>query len=239
LPPQNSQICHSERSRPILSSAFTSGERDGPAQSRNLSSSASDYNGLININEEEEKKMTHQEQYTPGPASGAQVRKGGDKWTLIMIRELGHSPEKVWQALTDPTELRGWAPFEVDGNLGSVGTVKLTWVGTPTSVETRVTRAEAPRVLEYSDTRWELDALGSGTRLTLWHNIDRRFISWGAASWHISFDVLDRLLSGTPIARIVGGEAMKLGAWQRLKAEYAKQFDADAPNSPPQAAQKS
>jgi hypothetical protein len=36
----------------------------------------------------------------------------------------------------------------------------------------------------------------------LWHNIDRRFISWGAAGWHICFDVLDRLLSGTPIGRI-------------------------------------
>jgi hypothetical protein len=28
----------------------------------------------------------------------------------------------------------------------------------------------------------------------------------------------------TQIARIVGGEAMKFGGWQRLNAEYAKQF---------------
>jgi hypothetical protein len=28
----------------------------------------------------------------------------------------------------------------------------------------------------------------------------------------------------TQIARIVGGEAMKFCAWQRLNAEYAKQF---------------
>ena len=61
-------------------------------------------------------------------------------------------------------------------------------------------------------------------RLTLWHNIDRRFIAWGAAGWHIAFDVLDRLLNGTPIGPIVGGKAMKLGGWQRLVAEYAKQF---------------
>ena len=44
--------------------------------------------------------MTDREQYAPGPASGAQVRKGGEKWTLILARELRHSPEKVWQALT-------------------------------------------------------------------------------------------------------------------------------------------
>jgi len=31
-----------------------------------------------------------------------------------------------------------------------------------------------------------------------------------------------RLLAGEPIGRIVGGDAMKFGGWQRLNAEYAK-----------------
>ena len=167
--------------------------------------------------------MTDRNQYTPSPATGAQVRKDGEKWTLILVRELRHSPEKVWQALTDPAHLREWAPFEVDGSLGVLGTtVKLTWVGTPTPFEARVTRADASKVLEYGDFRWELEALGDGTRLTLWTHLDRRFISMGAAGWHIAFDVLDRLLGGTPIGPIVGGEAMKLGGWQRLVAGYAK-----------------
>jgi uncharacterized protein YndB with AHSA1/START domain len=184
--------------------------------------------------------MADREQYAPGPASGAQVRKEGEKWTLILDRELRHSPEKVWQALTDPAHLREWAPFEADGNLATVGTVKLTWVGAPMSPsETRVTRADAPKVLEYNDMRWELEDFGGGTRLKLWHNIDRRFISWGAAGWHICFDVLDHLLSGTPIGRIVGAEAMKFGGWQRLNAEYAKQFGIETPNWPSTAAQKS
>src|SRR5216117_141082 len=177
-------------------------------------------------------QMIDREQYTPGPASGAQVRKDGDKWTLIVVRELRHSPDKVWQALTDPAQLREWAPFDVDGSLGTVGTVKLTWVGTPTPLETRVTRADAPRVLEYNDTRWELEAFGGGTRLTLWHNIDRRFIAMGAAGWHICFDVLERSLAGEPIGRIVGTEAMKFGGWQRLNAEYAKQFGVETPGWP-------
>ena len=102
-----------------------------------------------------------------------------------------------------------------------------------------MTRADAPKVLEYNDTRWELEDFGGGTRLTLWHSIDRRFISWGAAGWHIAFDVLDRLLSGIPIGRIVGAEAMNFSGWQRLTAEYAKQFGAETPNWPPRAAQKS
>jgi uncharacterized protein YndB with AHSA1/START domain len=173
--------------------------------------------------------MTDREQYTPGPASGAQVQKDGEKWTLVLIRELRHSPEKVWEALTDPAQLREWAPFETDGSLGTVGTVKLSWVGAAAPLETRVTRADAPRVLEYGGARWELEASGSGTRLTLWHDIDRRFISMGAAGWHIAFDVLDRLLGGTPIGRIAGADAMKFGGWQQLNAEYAKQFGVEIP----------
>ena len=169
--------------------------------------------------------MTDRQPYTPGPAGGAQIRKDGEKWTLILVRELRHSPEKVWQALTDPAHLREWAPFEADGSLGTVGgTVNLTWVGTGRPVVTTVTRADAPEVLEFGDIRWELEALGSGTHLTLWHKIDQRFISWGAAGWHISLDVLERLLSGAPIGRIVGPEAMKFDGWQRLNAEYSKQF---------------
>ncbi len=183
--------------------------------------------------------MTDREQYTPGPASGAQIRKGGEKWTLILVRELRHSPEKVWQALTDPAHLREWAPFETDGSLGAVGTVKLTWAGNPTPLETRVTRADAPELLEYGDTRWELEAFGRGTRLTLWHNIDRRFIAWGAAGWHISFDVLDRLLAGEPIGRVAGADVMQFDGWQRLVAEYAKQFGIEKPNRPPQPAEQS
>jgi uncharacterized protein YndB with AHSA1/START domain len=179
--------------------------------------------------------MTDRNPYTPGPASGAQIQKDGAKWTLILVRELRHPPEKVWQALTDPAHLREWAPFEVDRSLGTIGTVNLTWVGRAVPLETRVTRADAPKVLEYGDTRWELEAFGAGTRLTLWHKIDRRFISMGAAGWHISFDVLDRFLSGTPIGRLAGGEAMKFEGWQRLNAEYARQFGVEVPNWPPNA----
>jgi len=190
--------------------------------------------------------MTDRDHYEPGPASGAQVRKDGENWTLILVRELRHSPEKVWQALTDPAQLREWAPFDADGSLGTAGArVKLTTVGAPAAgiSETRVTRADAPNVLEYNygdrDIRWELEAVDGGTRLTLWHNIDRRFIAWGAAGWHISFDVLDRLLAGQPLGRIVGAEAMKFEGWQRLVAEYAKQFGAETPKWAPKTDQNS
>jgi uncharacterized protein YndB with AHSA1/START domain len=174
--------------------------------------------------------MSDREQYTPGPANLARVQKDGEKWTLVLVRELRHPPEKVWRAITDPAHLREWAPFIIDGNLGSPGTVKLTWVGTPTPIETKVTRVDAPRTLEYGDMRWELEASNGVTRLTLSTRIDRRFVSMGAAGWHIAFDVLDHLLSGTPLGRIAGSDAMKFAGWQRLNAEYAQQFGVKAPD---------
>jgi uncharacterized protein YndB with AHSA1/START domain len=176
-----------------------------------------------------EKTMSESTQYAPGPASAAQVEKNGEKWTLILTRELRHAPKKVWQALIDPAQLREWAPFEADGSLGAVGArVQLTWVGTGLSTEATVMRAEAPRVLEFGDMRWELEPMGSGTRLKLWHAIDRRFVAWGAAGWHISFDVLARLLAGEPIGRIAGPDAMASAGWQGLVAEYSKQFNAES-----------
>ncbi len=180
--------------------------------------------------------MTDSEEYEPAPVSDARVLKDGDKWTLVLVRELRHAPEKVWEALTDPKHLRQWAPFDVDGSLGTVGTVRLTWGGTPMAVETTVTRAEAPRLLEYNDIRWELEALGDGTRLTLWHSIHRGYIAWGAAGWHICFEVLAQLLSGVAIAGMAGADAVKSKRWQQLRNQYAKHFGTEPPSN---AAQRS
>jgi len=181
--------------------------------------------------------MSGRDQYAPGPAAGAEIRKDKDRWTLVLVRNLRHPPAKVWKALTEPQHLREWAPFDSDRDLGTPGNARLSTVGTPTLhvSEIRIKRADAPRVLEYTwgdgDLRWELEPLqGGGTRLTLWHNIERSFISMGAAGWHICFDVLERLLDGRPIGRIVGPEAMKFG-WPRLKAEYERQFGVEGSGS--------
>jgi uncharacterized protein YndB with AHSA1/START domain len=181
--------------------------------------------------------MSVREKYLPGPAAGADVRRDGDTWTLVLVRELRHPPEKVWRALTQPEQLREWAPFDADRSLDTTGPVKLTTVGTPSPQvsETIVTRADAPRLLEYkwgeNDMRWELAPIANGTRLTLWHSIGRRFVAMGAAGWHICLDVLDRLVAGRPIGRIVGPEAMKF-EWPRLNAEYSKQFGIDVASPP-------
>jgi uncharacterized protein YndB with AHSA1/START domain len=180
--------------------------------------------------------MSSRDEYAPGAAAGAEVRKDGDEWTLVLVRDLRHPPAKVWKALTEPEHLRQWAPFDSDRSLGAVGTAKLTTVGAPTPLvsDSTIKRADAPRLLEFNwggqDVRWELEPQGGGTRLTLWHNIDRRYISMGAAGWHICLDVLDRMLAGQPIGRMVGVDTMKFAGWQRLNAEYAKQFGVELPS---------
>lgn len=143
---------------------------------------------------------------------------------------------KVWEALTDPSHLREWAPFDADSSLATAGaTVTLSTVGAPSPhvTQTTVSRAEAPNLLVYKwgdfDMRWELEDYGGGTRLTLWTNIARPFISMGAAGWHICLDVLGHLLDGAPIGRLAGPEATKFEGWQRLNAEYAKQFGVEPP----------
>jgi uncharacterized protein YndB with AHSA1/START domain len=185
--------------------------------------------------------MNNRAKYVPGPAAGADVKKAGDDWTLVLVRQLRHPPPMVWEALTDPAQLAQWAPFDADRNMASVGPVKLSTVGAPAPQvsDTTVKRAEPPKLLEYSwgggDLRWELEPVSSGTRLTLWHNINRGFIAWGAAGWHICFDVLDHLLGGEPLGRIVGSDALAFEGWQRLTAEYGKQFGVEPPSWPSKA----
>lgn len=181
--------------------------------------------------------MSVRGEYVPGPACEARVQRDGEKWTLILVRELRHPPEKVWKALTEPEYLREWAPFDADRSLGMAGTrALLTTVGSPQPhvTETTVARADAPRVLEFNwgggDVRWELEPVEGGTRLTLWAQIGRRWIAMGATGWHICLDVLDRLLGGAPIGRIAGPDAFGVTGFQRLHAEYADMFGIEVPS---------
>jgi hypothetical protein len=98
-----------------------------------------------------------------------------------------------------------------------------------------VKRADPPHLLAYNwglqNLRWQLEPTANGTRLTRWHSIDQRFIPWGAAGWHICFDVLDRLLADAPFGRIVGAPGTNSG-WQRLVGEHARQFGVESAKFP-------
>src|SRR5438093_3454268 len=42
--------------------------------------------------------MSSRERCGAGGSSGAEVRKDGEKWTLVLVRDLSHPPAKVWKA---------------------------------------------------------------------------------------------------------------------------------------------
>jgi uncharacterized protein YndB with AHSA1/START domain len=170
-------------------------------------------------------------EYDPGSADLARVEREGSEWRLVVVKEFRHSPQKVWQALTNPDDLQQWAPFDTDANLGLPGvTAHLTTIGsteTPVS-ECKVKTAEAPKLLEYNwgehDLRWTLEPTELGTRLTLWTSIALPYIAMGAAGWHLCLDVMEHWLTGEPLGRIVGSAALQLEGWRLLHQHYAEKF---------------
>jgi uncharacterized protein YndB with AHSA1/START domain len=178
--------------------------------------------------------MTKRREYQPGSVGRVEAQPAdGERWTVVFVRELGHPPEKVWRALTDPAELAEWSPFDSDRDLGTVGRATLSMAGVDGAekMEAVVRSARAPELLEYSWgpdlLRWELEPTASGTRLTLRHTVqDRSFGPKVAAGWHICLDVAERWMQGAPIGRIVAAEALEYG-WGRLNDEYSKQLGSE------------
>lgn len=151
----------------------------------------------------------------------------GGRWTLVQVRNLHHSPERVWAALTEPARLGEWAPYLADRDLGSTGEATLTMIDRDTRqpITATVTRADAPTVLEYSLgkdlLRWELAPVEGGTRLTLRHTVEGEdWLPKVAAGWHLCLDVAEHLLDGTPVGPIRGEDARAHG-WEELHDAYA------------------
>jgi uncharacterized protein YndB with AHSA1/START domain len=126
---------------------------------------------------------------------------------LRMERALGHPPEKVWRALTEPAELAGWFPAAVELDLRLDGRISFTFLeGEDDFIEdpdnTGVIRAyDPPRLLEYNwgseIQRWELSPTDDGCLLILTATYDDRPGSASFTSgWTMCFDALDRVLGG-------------------------------------------
>jgi uncharacterized protein YndB with AHSA1/START domain len=167
------------------------------------------------------------DRFDPGPLAAVEHRTSGARSALVFVRQFRHPPEKIWAALTDPTQLAQWAPFTADRDLGRLGAVVLTMTDSDDgqTFPGQVTRCEEPTLLEYTWgddlLRWQLEPDERGTKLTLHHTTDDpTMVPKVAAGWHICLAVADRLLEGHPIGPIVGEAAMRHG-WQQLHDEYA------------------
>ncbi|MFC0002848.1 SRPBCC family protein [Micromonospora siamensis] len=169
--------------------------------------------------------------FHPGPLAEVSRVPVGDRWDLVLARDLRHPPEKVWAALTEPGRLAQWAPFLASRDLGSPGEATLSTVDGDRTFDAPATvrHADRPSVLEYTwgDAllRWELAPAGTGTRLTLRQRIDRpEQAAMVAAGWHLCLDVAGHLLDGDPVGPIRGAEAKDFG-WAELRDAYAERLD--------------
>jgi len=168
--------------------------------------------------------------FEPGPLAEVAIHATADGWTLVFVRDLRHPPEKVWAALTEPAQLREWAPYTADRDLSSLGEATLTMIDGEVTEDlpASVLRTEPPTLLEYTwgdgVVRWELVPTESGTRLSLQHTVSGRdWVPKVAAGWHICLVVAEHLLDGEPIGPIRGENAMNYG-WQELHDAYAERL---------------
>ncbi|MGW2327341.1 SRPBCC family protein [Streptomyces sp. NPDC001700] len=131
---------------------------------------------------------------------------GGGRSALRLERRIAHSPEKVWQALTDPAELAHWFPSEVRVDLRVGGRMGFVFPGREApDMEGVITELDPPHVFAFTwgedQLRWELRPDGEGCLLTLTHTFGDRF---GAASfasgWHACITALAALLDGEKAA---------------------------------------
>lgn len=164
--------------------------------------------------------------FDPGPPRPAEIQPSGDRWTLVFRQRFQHSIERVWSALTEPDQLRAWAPYTADRDLGSVGPAVLITIDsdTPTELDGEVLLAEQPRLLEYrwadQVLRWELTEDAAATEVVLRHTItDRTELAMMAAGWHLCLLAADASLGGVPIGPVVGHAAHEYG-WDDLHARY-------------------
>jgi len=163
----------------------------------------------------------------PGPLAEASCHTSGNQATLVLVRNIQYRRAVVWAALTDPTQLRQWAPFSADRNLATARSAVLRAADDihAQDLPANVVAAIPPKRLEYtwgSDLlAWQLATLATGTQVTLHHTVENaEWLPSIAAGWHLCLAAADRLLDGRPIGPIIGQKSKPFG-WKRLHDAYA------------------
>ncbi|MBB5918207.1 uncharacterized protein YndB with AHSA1/START domain [Nocardia transvalensis] len=171
------------------------------------------------------------DRYTPTALQGAELVDDNGAWSLVFTRAFPQDREAVWSALTEPDELREWAPYTADRSLAAPGPVVLVMIDGDERQELpgEVVTADRPSLLEFTWgtdlLRWELSAHEGGTLLRLTHRLpEREQAAMVAAGWHICLDVAAELLAGSPVGPIVGAAALDHG-WRDLNRQYAARLD--------------
>jgi uncharacterized protein YndB with AHSA1/START domain len=148
------------------------------------------------------------------------VEYDGGHATLTFSRWVGHPPEDVWSAITDPKQLQRWYMTRAVITEGKGGSIDFISGPSHFHATGRILRWDPPRLLEHewkveprpelpsgedSVVRWELSPDGEGTRITLTHQrLTGRTATGFAPGVHAFLDRLEAQLSGEPIPDWMG-----------------------------------
>ena len=157
--------------------------------------------------------------------SEGQLVQVDDNWQVRFTRNLRHSPDKVWRALTEPERLAAWFPTEIIGERTDGAPLRFEFRnGEGPGFDGTMITCMPPRLLEFAwgedVLRFELEPDGPGTVLTLTDTIGQLGkASRDSAGWHVCLERLDFALAG---------EAKEPTSWKTLNAIYVERFGPEA-----------
>ncbi len=165
-------------------------------------------------------------QGTTPTADGTMEERDGVQ-TLRYRRQLAHPVARVWAALTEPAELRGWlGAVETELRLGGRYTIRWlnTHEGETTIMPATITALDPPHLLEivgepHGRLRWELAEGESGTLLSFSSTValPAAYRASVLAGWHYHLDALATALDGGTTELV----ALPNAAWQAHHDRYA------------------
>ena|SRR5690349_5029521 len=151
----------------------------------------------------------------------------GDRYELRFTRSLPHPVPKVWDAITTPSGLRTWFPFDIIGDRSTGASLRFSFrAGEGEDFFGSMVAFEPPSVMELSweddeTLRLELAPSDTGCVLTL-INTFREIgkAARDAAGWHACLDALSASLDGSSVDP---GEV-----WQAVHPSYVSRFGPEA-----------
>ena len=139
----------------------------------------------------------------------------GDYATITFTRRIGHPPEDVWSAITDPEELKGWYMTRATITGGREGSIDFVSGPSQLHVTGRILSWDPPRLFEHewkvaprpelpsgeeSIVRWELARDGHETLMTFTFRRLTRGTAMGfAPGMHAFLDRLEAQLDGKSV----------------------------------------
>ena len=140
-------------------------------------------------------------------------------------RRLAHPVDRVWRAVTEPSELVGWWA-EADIDLRAGGPVQFRWRNNDGPVVSgTVVRVDAPWLVEYDTDvhgllRFELEPDGDAAtilRFTVHRSSEK--LDLVLPGWHVHLEHLDAALDGDPVDW-PRWDTDHRPRWEALRAEY-------------------